>query len=56
MCITKIKQTLKVSNKQAEIYIGNNIEYDVKSYQFKMAIVKCTKARKKLLNFNRSPK
>ena len=46
-CITKQKQILKVSNKQAEIYIGNNIEYDVKSSQFKVTIVNRKKIRVK---------
>ena len=31
----KPKEPLKVWNTQAEIYIGNTIEYDVKSYQVK---------------------
>ena len=47
---------IKVSNTQAEIYIGNTIEYDVKSYQVKTTIVKCTNVRLKGLKFNRSQK
>ena len=45
-----------MSEKQAEIYIGNTIEYDVKSYQLKTTIVTWTKVNIKGLNFNRSPK
>ena len=36
---------IKMSNTQSEIYIGNNIEYDMNSYQVKKAIVKFTKVR-----------
>ena len=39
-------------NTQSYIDIGNNIEYDVKSYQVKKTIVKCTKVRMKGLKFN----
>ena len=34
---------LKVWNTWSEIYMGNTIEYDVKSYEIKTTIVKCTK-------------
>ena len=47
---------LKVWNTWAEIYIGDTIEYDVKSCQVKMAIVKCTKVRIRVLKFNLSYK
>ena len=47
---------LKVWNTRAEIYIGNTIEYDVKSCQAKMNIVKFTKVRLKGLKFNFSQK
>ena len=35
-------------------WAGNTIEYEVKSYQVKTTIVKCTKVRIKGLKFNRS--
>ena len=38
---------LKVWKTWAEIYIGNNIEYDVKSSQFKVTIVNRKKIRVK---------
>ena len=38
---------LKVGKTQAEMYIVNTIEYDVKSYQVKVNIVKRTKIRLK---------
>ena len=38
---------LKVWKTRAEIYIGNNIEYDVKSYQVKTTIVKMYKGEHK---------
>ena len=47
---------LKVWKTRAEIYIGDTIEYDLKSNQLKMTIVKCTKLRIKLLRFNPSQK
>ena len=47
---------LKMWNTRAEIYIGNNVDYYVKSYQVKTTIVKFTKARIKWLEFNRSQK
>ena len=36
--------------------IGNTIEYDVKSYQVKYTILKCTKVHIKGLKFNSSQK
>ena len=36
--------------------MGNNIEYDMKLYQVKITIFKCTKVRVKLLKLNRSHK
>ena len=36
---------LKLWNTIADIYMGNNIEYDVKSFQVKTAIAKYTKVR-----------
>ena len=47
---------LKVWNTRAEIGIGNTIEYGVKAYQVKTAILKCTKVRIKGFNFNSSQK
>ena len=41
---------------RAEIYIGNAIEYDVKSYQVTTTILKFTKLGIKGLNFIRSQK
>ena len=41
-------------NTQSYIDIGNNIEYDVKSYQVKKTIVKCTRVKQKLLKLKRS--
>ena len=40
---------LQDQNTQLCIDICNTIEYDIKSYRFKMTIVKCTKVRLKLL-------
>ena len=50
------KQILQGRKIREEIDIFNTIEYDVISYQVKTTIVKCTKVRIKLLNFNRSQK
>ena len=47
---------LKIWKIWAEIYMGNTIEYDVKSCQIKTDIVKFTKVCIKVLNFNRSQK
>ena len=47
---------LKVSKTRTEIYIGNTIEYDVKSYQVKTAIVRYTKVRIKVFKLNISQK
>ena len=44
-----LKQILQGQNTQAEMDIGNTIEYDVKSYQVKMTIVNCTEVRQKNL-------
>ena len=38
---------LKAGKTQEEIYIGDTIEYDVKSSQVKLNVVKCTKIRVK---------
>ena len=38
------------------MYIGNTLEYDLKSYQVKTTIVKYTKVRMKILSFNCSQK
>ena len=38
---------LKAGKTRAENYIGNNLEYDVKSTQVKVTIVKPTKIRVK---------
>ena len=46
------KKKAKNVRTRSEIYIGNIIEYDVKSYQVKTTIVKCTKVRLKVLKFN----
>ena len=46
----------KVWNPWSEIDIGNTIEYDMKSYQFKTVIVKCRNLRVKGLKLNRSQK
>ena len=40
----------------AEIDMGNTIEYDVKSYQVKTTVVKCTRVQLKGLKFNRLQK
>ena len=45
---------LKAGKTRQEIYIGNTIEYDVKSYQVKVTIVKHTKMRVKGLTVNLS--
>ena len=50
------KKILKLWNTLTEIYMGNTIEYDVKSYQVKTIIVKCTKVYIKILKFNYSHK
>ena len=47
---------LRVWNTQAEIYMGNTIEFDTKMYQVVMAKVKFTSVRLKLLTVNRSQK
>ena len=47
---------LRVWNTRVEIYIGNTLEYDVKSFQFKTTIVKYTKVGIKVLKFNLSQK
>ena len=47
---------LKAVKTQAETYIGDNIEYDVKSFQVKATIVKRTKIWEKGLTVNRSQK
>ena len=39
------KKVLKARQTWAEMYIGNNIEYDVKSSQVKVTILKRTKIR-----------
>ena len=44
---------LKVVNTTVEIYICNTIEYDVKSSQVKLTILKRTKIRAKVLTVNR---
>ena len=41
---------------RAEIDIGNTIEYDVKSYQVKMTIIRCKNVRQKGLKLNPSQK
>ena len=46
----------KAENTQAEIYIGNTIEFDTKSSQVRVTIEKRTKIRLKELKFNRSQK
>ena len=46
------KKMPKVWNIQAEIYIGNTIEYDVKEYQVKKDSVKCTRVQLKVLKLN----
>ena len=43
----QLKQIRQGQNTQAEIDESKPIEYDVKSYQVKMTIVKCTKIRLK---------
>ena len=45
-----------MQNKRADKYIGNTIEYDVKSCQVKNTMVKYTKVRIKVLKFNSSQK
>ena len=47
---------IKVWNACAENYMGDTIEYDLKWYQFKTTIVKCTKVHIKVLKFNLSQK
>ena len=47
---------LQSRNTRAQIYIVDTIEYDVKSTQVKLTIVKRTKIRVKLLTVNRSQK
>ena len=49
----KIPQGWKI---QVEIYIGNTIKYDVKSYQVKTFIVKCTELRLKVFKLDRLQK
>ena len=46
----------KVSNTQSEIYIGNTIEFDKKSSQVEVNILKRTKKRLKELTVNRLQK
>ena len=41
-----------MSKTRAEIYIGNTIDYDVKSYQVKTTIVKFKRVQIKGLKFN----
>ena len=48
--IIHLKQILTGWNTQVEIDVGNTIEYDVKLYQDKMTILKCTKVQIKGLN------
>ena len=43
---------LKAGKTREEIYIGNTIEYDVKSSEVKVTIVKRTKIRVKVLTVN----
>ena len=45
---------LKAGNTQAEMSMGDTIEYDVKSSQVKVIIVKRTKIQVKGLTVNRS--
>ena len=52
----KPKINAQVWKTQSEIYIGNTIEYDVKSYQFKRTILKCTEVQLKVLQFKHSQK
>ena len=47
---------LKAWKTRAEIYLGNTVDYDVKSYQLKMTIVKRANVKLKGLRFNRSQK
>ena len=47
---------LKAGKTQSEIFIGNTIEYDVKSPQVKVTIIKRTNIQEKILTFNRSQK
>ena len=47
---------LKVWKTREAFYIGNTIVYDVKSYQVKTTILKCTNVRIKGLKFNWSYK
>ena len=47
---------LKLWKTQSKIDMGNTIEYDVKSYQVKTTIVKCTKVKPIGFKFNRSQK
>ena len=47
---------IKSCNTQVEIYIGNTIQYDAKSHQRKMTILKTTNKRLKELQFNLSQK
>ena len=44
---------LKSVKNQAEIYMGNTIEYDVKSSQVKVTRIKRTNIRAKVLTVNR---
>ena len=44
-----LKTLLLGWNTRAEMDIGNNIEYDVKSYQAKITIVNCTNIRLEVL-------
>ena len=43
---------LKVWNTWSDIYMGNTIEYDTKSYQVRMTIVQCTSVQIKKLRLN----
>ena len=47
---------LKALKTRAEIDKFNTMEYDVKLYQVKTSVVKCTKVRIKVLKFKRSYK
>ena len=47
---------IKAQKTRSDIDICNTIEYNMKSYQAKTPIVKCTKLRIKWLKFNPSQK
>ena len=50
------KKILKSQKIRAEIDINNTIEYDLKSYQVKVTVVKFTKVRLKGLKLNHPQK